>query len=144
VREAIVRDLMSFAGRRIGRRAWWMAVVAVALAGLAAPRDPALRALVAWLATAGLVYASWLRFQDRDRPGWLALVWPCLMAIEGVAARAGAPAHDGFGERLIGWSMIVAAAWLLTELGFMAGSAGANRYGPVPGRRPAPEPVEAH
>jgi uncharacterized membrane protein YhaH (DUF805 family) len=143
--EAIVRDLMSFGGRRIGRRAWWMVLVAVALAGLAVGHDPAHRALAVWLATAGLVYTSWQRFQDRDRPGWLALVWPILMAIDGLVIRLGGPLHDGLGPRLIGWSMLFAAAWLITELGFMAGSPEANRYGPVPGRRPQrTEPAEAH
>jgi uncharacterized membrane protein YhaH (DUF805 family) len=143
--EAIIRDLMSFGGRRIGRRAWWIVLLAVALAGLAIGRDPAHRALAAWLATAALVYASWLRFQDRDRPGWLALVWPVLMAIDGLVSRFGATAHDAIGPRLIGWSMFFAAAWLVTELGFMAGSPEANRYGPVPGRRPQrSEPAGAH
>lgn len=138
----VVADVLSLAGRRTGRRMWWAVLIGVALLGdwgfgviarsFDAPTAWTLRLILVWLLGSTLVYASWLRFQDRDRPGWLALALPLAAALDGFATRLSGPEQSS----LLGGVLIMGVlAWLVIELGLMGGSDGHNRYGPAPGTR---------
>jgi succinyl-diaminopimelate desuccinylase len=149
--DALGRELWSFTGRRIGRRAWWAVLIGVVLLGhwgfgliqreVSAPFAWHAKLIMMWLLGAALVYASWLRFQDRDRPGWLALAWPLAGAADGLLARFQGPGPSSLPGGLV---MIGVLAWLILELGLMAGTDGRNRYGPSPdamaGQRKAVSP----
>ena len=129
-------------GRRVGRGVWWTALVGVAVLGavangLAARRlgpegRRAAEIGVGCIATAALAYASWLRFQDRDRPGPLALIWPGLMGLTGLMDRW-RPGGDPASLRvLLGAVTLAVALWFVVELGGLRGTPGPNRYGEDP------------
>ena len=105
--------LFSFEGR-IGRQAYWFAVVILIAAGLVATivdrllfRDPNsfVSLIVALVSIYANVAVSVKRWHDRDKSGW----WCLIIFIP-----------------------FVGAVWILIENGFLKGTSGPNRYGPDP------------
>ena len=105
--------LFTFEGR-IGRKAYWFAVVILFAAGLLASlidrilfADPnsilsLVVSLVSFLASIAVAVKRW---HDRDKSGW----WVLIVFVP-----------------LIGW------VWTIVENGFLPGTPGPNRYGPDP------------
>ena len=105
--------LFTFEGR-IGRKAYWLAVVILFAAGLAASIVDTILlgsssnlvsmivSLVSFVASIAVAVKRW---HDRDKSGW----WVLIVLVP-----------------LIGW------IWTIVENGFLAGTPGPNRYGPDP------------
>ena len=85
--------------------------------------------LVPWLAI------DWKRFQDRGRPGRLALICPSLYLAsrlwETPSVAAHAPAHEAI-TALLSWAHFGVALWLVYALAMADGTDGPNAYGPDP------------
>ena len=98
-------------------------------AGIAAVRM--LAAALPWIEAAAFLLFLWLavrRFNDQDRPGWLAfLPW----AAAAVALQAPVPGEVAF---------LIVAAFLVAL--FLPGTIGPNRYGPDPRGWRSPEHYE--
>jgi len=114
----------------VGLTWWLMAQGLLSSAG----RDRArvfvqISTLVPWLAL------DWKRFQDRGRPGRLALICPSLYAAsrlwEAPTVAAHAPAHD-LVEALLSLAQLGVALWLIYALAIASGTEGPNPYGPDP------------
>jgi uncharacterized membrane protein YhaH (DUF805 family) len=74
------------------------------------------------------------RFQDRDKPGWIAL---CAMvpvyAINLLQTfRLVDPYEPTPLYHVLNYAAIGIGLWILLELGFLKGTEGPNRYGPDP------------
>jgi len=105
--------LFTFEGR-IGRKAYWFAVVVLFAAGLAASLvdkllfadpDSVLSLVVALVSFVASIAVGVKRWHDRDKSGW----WVLIILVP-----------------LIGW------IWTIVENGFLPGTPGPNRYGPDP------------
>lgn len=84
------------------------------------------------------------RLHDRDLPGWWAALLHVLLFIFCVDQAATRPLMRDNATVLISLlpvtMLFLVSAWLLVELAFLNGTAGANRFGPHPLGSPLPEP----
>ena len=108
--------LTSFEGR-IGRRSFWMVILAFFVASIVARILDAIlhtptsygTGLIGGLLALVLIYPALAlyakRWHDRGKSGW----WSLIVLVP-----------------------IIGAIWLLVELGFLKGTAGPNAYGPDP------------
>jgi uncharacterized membrane protein YhaH (DUF805 family) len=135
---------------RIPRSQWWAGLLVIAVVGVV------LALLIAWLfgpTTVGLLltlvlqialifpsYAlSAKRFQDRDKPGSLALIGIGLGLVQTLARVIGL--SNPFQPTALDWilsiALLIVGIWYLIELGCLRGTIGENAYGPDPlaGRR---------
>jgi uncharacterized membrane protein YhaH (DUF805 family) len=135
---------------RIPRSQWWAGLLVIAVVGIV------LALLIAWLfgpTTVGLLltlvlqialifpsYAlSAKRFQDRDKPGSLALIGIGLGLVQTLARVIGL--SNPFQPTALDWilsiALLIVGIWYLIELGCLRGTIGENAYGPDPlaGRR---------
>lgn len=130
---------------RIPRSQWWaglavLVVVGIALALLIAwIFGPTMIGLVATLILqVALIYPSYAlsakRFQDRDKPGSLALIGIGLGLLQTLARVLGL--SNPFQPTAIDWvlsiALLIVGIWYLIELGILRGTVGANGYGPDP------------
>ena len=130
---------------RIPRSQWWAGVGVIVAIGVV------LGLLIAWLfgpTTIGLIvtlllqlallYPSYAlsakRFQDRDKPGGLALIGMGLGILQTVARLIGL--SNPFAPNLFDWilsvALMIVGIWYLIELGCLRGTVGQNQYGPDP------------
>ena len=79
------------------------------------------------------------RLHDRNRPGWLAGLWPLVgipfFAVEhfsGVVADSSLRFAAGAAEGLLGFGVIGIFIWIVIDCGILDGTQGPNRYGPSP------------
>lgn len=146
-----IRRLLSPSGR-LGRRSFAATLLVVAgvvgggafiLATTATTSvsavDPTLPTILLWLAIALLVWiviaAAVRRLHDRDRSGWWLLLFVVLpWGLLGL----GTIDRHGPGEAAATIAAAALAFWGAAELVVLAGSRGANRFGPDP--RTAGEP----
>jgi uncharacterized membrane protein YhaH (DUF805 family) len=105
--------LFTFEGR-IGRKAYWFAVVVLFAAGLAATifdrilfgtANSVVSLVVALVSFVASIAVAVKRWHDRDKSGW----WVLIVFVP-----------------LIGW------IWVVVENGFLRGTPGSNRFGPDP------------
>ena len=135
-----IRELMTTARGRIGRRTFWAAASVLILLAFVAGFVPVLGALcgLALLIPAYCLMAK--RLHDMGRPGWLALVPAGASAFAGfiavtIALMAFDPALGPTAIALAGTSHPISIAALVISLGFLlwtglgAGDMGRNRYG---------------
>lgn len=137
---------------RISRIEWWAGVLALALVILAAVvvigwifgQTPAgfLAVLLLELLLLYPTYAvSAKRFQDRGKPGNLALIGigvgiaSTVLQVFGLSDPEAPTVLGG----IVGLASIIVGIWYLIELGCLRGTVGSNAYGPDPlgGRPPA-------
>ena len=134
----IVSLLFGFQGR-INRAKYWIAVVIymAAMVIVAALAMAAGMALVFFI-VAVVVYIPMVisgiavgikRLHDRDKSGWWLLLFYLLPA---VLSWAGVAIGLNF---IFSLASLAVSIWAIVELGFLPGTAGANRYGPDPLRR---------
>lgn len=130
---------------RIPRSQWWAGLVVLVVIGVV------LAFLLAWLfgpTTIGLIatlilqialifpsYAlSAKRFQDRDKPGSLALIGIGLGVLQTLARLVGL--SNPFQPTALDWilsiALLIVGIWYLIELGCLRGTVGQNGYGPDP------------
>jgi uncharacterized membrane protein YhaH (DUF805 family) len=130
---------------RINRAQFWIGTVILAVISFAATYlivllvgvsqgAIALSAAVAF-ALAYLSYAVMAkRFQDRDKPGWLALIG--LVPVYAVNLLYTFDVFDSLNPSTWaqGADVVISLIflWILVELGFLKGTQGPNRYGPDP------------
>lgn len=130
---------------RINRAKFWagtviLAVVSFAATYLIVALIGVSQAAVAFSAAVAfaLAYPSYAvmakRFQDRDKPGWLALIGlvpvyvvNLLYTFEVFDSLDPSPLAQG-----IDVIIFLIFLWILVELGFLKGTQGPNRYGPDP------------
>ena len=105
--------LFTFEGR-IGRKAYWFAVVVLFAAGLIASildwvvfgtGNGLVSAAVGFVSLVASIAVAVKRWHDRDKSGW----WMLIVFVP-----------------LVGW------IWALVENGFLRGTPGPNRFGPDP------------
>jgi uncharacterized membrane protein YhaH (DUF805 family) len=85
-----------------------------------------------------LLYPSYAlsakRFQDRDKPGGLALIGIGLGILQTLARLVGL--SNPFNPTAIDWilniALLIVGIWYLIELGILRGTIGPNQYGPDP------------
>lgn len=94
--------------------------------------------LISVLVAFALAYPSYAlmakRFQDRDRPGMLALlgIVPVFIVNLLYTFRILDPIEPTALSRFLDVILVVIGLWLLVELGCLKGTQGPNRYGPDP------------
>ena len=130
---------------RIPRSQWWAGVVIIAVIGIV------LALVIGWAfgpTTIGLlatlilqvllIYPSYAlsakRFQDRNKPGSLALIGIGLGILQTLARVVGL--SNPFAPTVIDWilniALLIVGIWYLIELGCLRGTVGQNDYGPDP------------
>ncbi len=130
---------------RIPRSQWWAGVVIIAVIGIV------LALVIGWAfgpTTIGLlatlilqvllIYPSYAlsakRFQDRNKPGSLALIGIGLGILQTLARVVGL--SNPFAPTAIDWilniALLIVGIWYLIELGCLRGTVGPNAYGPDP------------
>ncbi len=130
---------------RIPRSQWWAGVVIIAVIGIV------LALVIGWAfgpTTIGLlatlilqvllIYPSYAlsakRFQDRNKPGSLALIGIGLGILQTLARVVGL--SNPFAPTAIDWilniALLIVGIWYLIELGCLRGTVGQNDYGPDP------------
>ena len=130
---------------RIPRSQWWAGLVVLVIIGLV------LGLLIGWVlgpTTIGVVaililqiillYPSYCisakRFQDRNKPGGLALIGIGLAILQTLARLAGLsnPYNPTAVDWILNIALIIVGLWYLIELGILRGTIGPNTYGPDP------------
>lgn len=130
---------------RIPRSQWWAGLAVIVVIGVV------LALLIAWLfgpTTIGLIatlilqvalifpsYAlSAKRFQDRGKPGGLALIGIGLGLVQTLARVVGLsnPLQPTALDLILGVALLIVGIWYLIELGILRGTVGQNAYGPDP------------
>lgn len=152
-------DWLSFRGR-IGRRTYWVSyvlplcvisVLAQAIDGVVfvpAGRDGSGRGSIlamgpTYAVTTVLSLWPWLaasvkQMHDRDRSGWLVAGFYAFVVMSGALALLAAPQRHQLSDALVvillaAFALVfVLALWMLIEISFLRGTAGANRFGPDP------------
>jgi len=125
----------------------WLILIAVELATrfalglplLTTPSDPFSLRLLNFVVDAVLLYPGAVvlvkRLHDRNLSGqligWLIVPYSVLM-ITNLLGMSGDPEHMGFVETLLVLATGVVTVAFIVDLGFRAGTAGPNRYGPEP------------
>lgn len=147
------RVLLSSSGR-IDRASWWVASCALTIVGaivlklidlfdydrmiaatntLSAVCIGLVLVILFVLLFYSLLAVGVKRLHDRNKRGW----WVFLFLLPPVLAFMIAALAPDLGRELI-WTgsaiVLILGAWALVELGILAGTAGPNRYGPVPVR----------
>lgn len=129
--------LLSFQGR-LNRKPYWIG--ALALMGVSILTVVGLLLLTgggAGFAVIGIVYLLMLwpalaigvkRLHDRDKSAWWLLVFYALPVVLNITVGDG----EGMGAAVFGLASLGISIWALVEMGFLRGTAGANRYGPDP------------
>jgi uncharacterized membrane protein YhaH (DUF805 family) len=130
---------------RIPRSQWWAGVVIIAVIGIVLALvigwvfGPTMIGLIATLILQILlIYPSYAlsakRFQDRNKPGSLALIGIGLSILLTLAQVVGL--SNPFGPTAIDWILniarLIVGIWYLIELGCLRGTVGQNDYGPDP------------
>jgi uncharacterized membrane protein YhaH (DUF805 family) len=130
---------------RINRAQFWLGTVILAAVSFAATYLIVVLAGVSQAAVAlsaavafALAWPSYAvmakRFQDRDKPGWLALIG--LVPVYAVNLLYTFEVFDALNPSPLAKGIDVAISliflWFLVELGFLKGTQGPNRYGPDP------------
>lgn len=155
--------LFSFTGR-INRLKWWLASISVTLTGLVlalvaasvlagagvdvefnsdAGTTPAGAVLMMLLLAVYVYILSALaikRFNDRDRPHWLLVVYWSPLAISLLDDLTGSPLSAlGLVGIVVNALLFAVTVWMVVELGVLRGVPGPNRHGPDPlaSRHPA-------
>ena len=130
---------------RIPRSQWWAGLVVLVIIAVV------LGLIIGWVlgpTTVGiiatlilqilLIYPAYCisakRFQDRNKPGGLALIGIGLGILQTLARLAGL--SNPFNPTGIDWvlniALIIVGLWYLIELGILRGTIGPNNYGPDP------------
>jgi uncharacterized membrane protein YhaH (DUF805 family) len=137
--------ILSSTQGRIPRSQWWaglvvLVIVAVVLALIISwVLGPTMIGLIATLILQViLIYPGYAlsakRFQDRNKPGGLALIGIALGVLQTLARLAGL--SNPFNPTAIDWilniALIIVGIWYLIELGILRGTIGPNQYGPDP------------
>jgi uncharacterized membrane protein YhaH (DUF805 family) len=126
---------------RLNRKTYWLANIALILAGTALQK---VFALIFGLAGALLLNLIWIyptfalnvkRAHDRNRPSWMMVVFFALLVImilmqEFGLYEVGDEPTTAF--LIIGIPWFLLAAFFFVDLGFLRGTVGPNRYGPDP------------
>jgi uncharacterized membrane protein YhaH (DUF805 family) len=130
---------------RIPRSQWWAGVVIIAVIGIVLALvigwvfGPTMIGLIATLILQVLlIYPSYAlsakRFQDRNKPGGLALIGIGLGILLTLARVVGL--SNPFAPTAIDWilniALLIVGIWYLIELGCLRGTVGQNDYGPDP------------
>jgi uncharacterized membrane protein YhaH (DUF805 family) len=137
--------ILSSTQGRIPRSQWWAGLVVLVIIGVV------LALIITWLlgpTTVGLIatlilqvillYPSYAlsakRFQDRDKPGGLALIGIGLGIVQTLARLVGLsnPYAPTAIDYILGIALLIVGIWYLIELGILRGTVGPNSYGPDP------------
>ncbi|MCB1496661.1 MAG: DUF805 domain-containing protein [Bauldia sp.] len=133
---------------RIPRSQWWAGLVVLVVIAVV------LGVIISWLLggvfTVGgriallilnivLLYPSYAisakRFQDRGKPGKLALIGVGLAFLQSLLTTIGVMGNP-FNQNALDWIfgvlLLIVGIWYLIELGFLRGTVGSNEYGPDP------------
>jgi uncharacterized membrane protein YhaH (DUF805 family) len=135
--------LFSLQGR-INRAKYWIGLIVVTLANVlsimavvaifgVSSTSVVLTVLIA-LAMLYPTYALMAkRFQDRDKPGWTALLaLGPVYAVNLIQTVGLVEIGQGMASKLCDLIVVGIALWLLIELGILKGTQGPNRFGPDP------------
>jgi uncharacterized membrane protein YhaH (DUF805 family) len=138
-------DLLLSTEGRINRLRFWIGTLILAVISLsvsylilAATGPTQTAVLLTVLVAFALAYPSYAimakRFQDRDKPGYLALlgivpVYTVNLLYTFDVLDLSAPTTF---SRFLDVILLLIGLWILVELGCLKGSAGPNRYGPDP------------
>ena len=142
------RHILTSTEGRIPRSQWWAgvgiliviviavtALINVLLGGVVTTAG-GIATLILQLVLLYPYYAvSAKRFQDRNKPGSLALIiigLSILQTLLTLFGLAGDPFDRGILDYILGAVMIVVGIWFLIELGVLKGTDGENQYGPDP------------
>jgi uncharacterized membrane protein YhaH (DUF805 family) len=130
---------------RIPRSQWWAGVVIIAVIGIVLALvigwvfGPTTIALIATLILQILlIYPSYAvsakRFQDRNKPGGLALIGIGLSILLTLAQVIGLgnPLAPTAIDWILNIALLIVGIWYLIELGCLRGTVGQNDYGPDP------------
>lgn len=132
---------------RIGRRDFWIGVIALVVVSLVI--GVVLGLIFGWISFAtrainfivqlALAYPGYAlmakRFQDRGKPGTYAAVIigiNILYALLSLIGLTGTPVEVNLFGQLYGVVMLAIGIWVLVELGILRGTVGENAYGPDP------------
>lgn len=137
--------ILSSTQGRISRGEWWLGllvlvIVGVVLAGVIylAFGTTTMAVVATLILQVLLLYPSYAlsakRFQDRNKPGGLALIGIGLGIVQTIARLAGLsdPAAPTTVDYVLGLALLIVGIWYLIELGILRGTVGANAYGPDP------------
>ena len=138
-------DLFLSTDGRINRLRFWIGtLILVAISTAATMLNLAIigvsqtAVMLSVLVAFALAYPSYAlmakRFQDRDRPGPLALlgIVPVFIVNLLYTFRVLDPIDPTALSRILDVILVVIGLWLLVELGCLKGTQGPNRYGPDP------------
>lgn len=138
-------DLFLSTDGRINRLRFWIGtLILVAISTAATMLNLAIigvsqtAVMLSVLVAFALAYPSYAvmakRFQDRDRPGLLALlgIVPVFIVNLLYTFRILDPIDPTALSRILDVILVVIGLWLLVELGCLKGTQGPNRYGPDP------------
>ncbi len=137
--------ILSSTQGRIPRSQWWAGLVILVIIGVVLALiigwvlGPTLIGLIATLILQViLLYPSYAlsakRFQDRNKPGGLALIGIGLGILQTLARLVGL--SNPFAPTTVDWilniALLIVGIWYLIELGILRGTVGPNQYGPDP------------
>jgi uncharacterized membrane protein YhaH (DUF805 family) len=137
--------ILSSTQGRIPRSQWWAGLVVLVIIGVV------LALLIIWVLKATtialiatlilqiiLLYPSYAlsakRFQDRNKPGGLALIGIGLGIVQTLARLVGLsnPLNPTAVDWILNIALLIVGIWYLIELGILRGTIGPNQYGPDP------------
>jgi uncharacterized membrane protein YhaH (DUF805 family) len=140
---------------RINRAKYWIGSLLIGAAGIVAMllivwavglSDPAVKLAIA--VALALMYPTYAvmakRFQDRNRPGTLALFGIVPLILSNLLYTFGIfdPANPTTLSQIFDLALVGISIWLLIDLGILKGTQGPNRYGADPlGRQAADAPL---
>lgn len=137
--------ILSSTQGRIPRSQWWAGLVVLVIIGVVLALiigwvlGPTLIGLIATLILQViLLYPSYAlsakRFQDRNKPGGLALIGIGLGILQTLARLVGLsnPLAPTAVDYILGIALLIVGIWYLIELGILRGTIGPNQYGPDP------------
>jgi uncharacterized membrane protein YhaH (DUF805 family) len=140
---------------RINRAKYWIGSLLIGAAGIVAMllivwavglSDPAVKLAIA--VALALMYPTYAvmakRFQDRNRPGTLALFGIVPLILSNLLYTFGIfdPANPTPLSQIFDLALVGISIWLLIDLGILKGTQGPNRYGADPlGRHAADAPL---
>lgn len=137
--------ILSSTQGRIPRSQWWAGLLVLIVIGVVLALiigwvlGPTMIALIATLVLQViLLYPSYAlsakRFQDRNKPGGLALIGIGLGVAQTLARLVGL--SNPFNPTAVDWilniALLIVGIWYLIELGILRGTVGPNQYGPDP------------